>query len=329
MIIVNLWFIKHSNGLFHYGLDYAAALGDSVREIWVRDQALALAVQHRLPGHAVRVLGRAALIGSMVRARVLQDVLFTASSHPFALSARSVVVLHDSFPFIGRVGRVKRWLFLAGLRLTRATAAYINTSDAAHFLHQHGVPDGRTVYLPNRIGAMKPARRDGNVRAGPSLTIALFGTDSPKKNYDSLFAAATPWTGHVPVTWRIFGHRNSYTDHLLAAHPACRIDIVGSDGQSMEAFLSTADVAVSIARSEGFARPVALALMSGIPTYLLDTPVFREFYDGSARFFATVPDLVAAVAAIRHGDVQDRPVLQTEQALLADFDRGVSWLQAR
>ena len=104
MIVVNLWFVKHTNGMFHYGLDYAEALGSAVREIWVRDALLAEAASERLPQTAVRILSGSSLIGSVLRFRRSKVVLFSPSSHPVVSIRRQVVVLLDSYPFESPVG---------------------------------------------------------------------------------------------------------------------------------------------------------------------------------------------------------------------------------
>jgi hypothetical protein len=128
--------------------------------------------------------------------------------------------------------------------------------------------------------------------------------------------------------WRIFGHHNAYTERLRTAYPELVIEVVGSDSLSMSAFIRSIDIAVSVAEGEGFARPVALALMSGCPTFLLDTPVFREFYTGSAEMFETPAALVAALAALRPGQEMARPQLAGEHALRRGFQAGVAWLKA-
>lgn len=325
-IVINLWFIKHSNGLFHYGLDYAEALGEAVDAIWVRDDALAVAVRRRLPQVCVRLLSPRTLGTGLIGVAMRRALLFTPSSHPVAFVRRQVVVVHDSFPFTGRVGRVKLALFRTALAVSGATAGYINHADAEAFLARCGVPAARRRFLPNRIGIAAP-------RAGPraaesrDIVIGLFGSDSPKKNYDALFAAAMAVPPARPFLWRIFGHANDYTDRLRRDHPALAIEVIESDRMTMEAFVADLDVAVSVAEGEGFARPVALSLMCGVPTLLLDTPVFREFYAGSAELFGTVPALVDAIPA--RIDDPAPPRFARAAGLREDFAAAVEWLRGR
>lgn len=328
-IIVNLWFIRHSNGLFHYGLDYAEALGDAVGAIWVRDEVLAAAVRKRLPQACVRQLTPRALFLALGRVATGAALLFTPSSHPIAFVRRQVVVVHDSYPFTGRVGRIKLALFRTALAVSGATAGYINHADARAFLRQCGLLASRTRFLPNRIGITGPRSKASSGRRAAGLettVIGLFGSDSPKKNYDALFAAAMaaqPATRQIE--WRIFGHANAYTDRLQRDHPTLAIKVIESDRMTMETFVDDLDIAVSIAAGEGFARPVALALMRGVPTLLLDTPVFREFYAGSAALFDTPEALVAAIP--ENLDDSKQPRFARADELRADFANGVAWLR--
>jgi hypothetical protein len=328
MIVVNLWFIKHSNGLFHYGMDYAVALSADVREIWVRDDTLARLVAARLPTVPIRILDAKSLVRAALATVRRRDALFTPSSHPIAFVPRQTVVVHDSFPFEGKAGRLKRLLFRVGLFASHGVAGYINHVDGYQFLETCGVPSRRTRYLPNRIG--DTCASAGNpAMVGDRIVVGLFGSDSPKKNYDAMFAQAKPIARLADVQWRIFGHENEYTERLKQDYPSCPIVVVASDTMTLDEFLDTIDIAVSTAKGEGFARPIALSLMRGIPTWLLDTPVFREFYQGSARLFPTVAALVDALAAIEPGDRLERPVLRTENALRTDFVAGIAWLKQR
>lgn len=330
MIVANLWFIKHSNGLFHYGLDYAEALGNDVREFWVRDEHLGEAVRKRLPSATVKAMSAKRMLIEVARAGKRGDLLFTASSHPLALSSRLVVVVHDSFPFKGLAGRAKKLLFRLGLHLTRGWAAYVNEADGRHFLQNLGITETEIKFMPNKIAnASCEIERSPLVSLGNSITIGLFGTDSPKKNYEELFDTYSQSNHDMKVIWRIYGHNNDYTKRLMASYPDCSIHIIDSDSQTMEEFIAGLDLAVSPARDEGFARPIALALMRGVPTFLLDIPVFREFYAGSALLFANVESLVSAITALREGDSLERPSLQTEATLRVAFEEAIAWLRSR
>lgn len=329
MLVINMWFIKHTNGLYYYGLDYATALGDEVREIWVRNAELARAVRERLPTATVLVLTARSLPSELLRVRRLGYFMFTPSSHPLPLLRRQIVVVHDSFPFKGGAGAVKLLLFRLGLALSQGMAAYINCADGRAFLARCGLSEGRMRFLPNRIaGAIR------NGEAAPlvvdeRLVVGLFGSDSPKKNYDALFASFDARPRATEVIWRIYGHPNAYTDRLRTDYPDLAIEVVSSDHMKMEEFINSIDLAISVALGEGFARPIALALMHGVPTLLLDTAVFREFYAASAQLFATPGALANSLMSLRPGSRLERPRFAKEAELRADFDRAIMWLRSR
>lgn len=328
MIVVNMWFIKHTNGLFHYGLDYAEALGERVRVLWVRDAKLAGAIAMRLPDVDVKVLTVREMLSELGGVRKRGDLMFTPSSHPLAPIRRQIVVMHDSFPFVGGAGKVKLLLFLLGLAISGSMVAYINRAEGRRFLRHYGLTDARLRYLPNRIVAPSPDRVRTSTPLRQPIVVGLFGSDSPKKNYDALFTAFGAASGALSIIWRIYGHENAYTDQLRSAYPELKIEIVDSDSLSMEEFTASIDLVVSVARGEGFARPIASALMRGTPACLLDTPVFREFYSDSARFFTSAEALASYIAGLRVGDELAPAHLASSDTLRSDFSHAVAWLES-
>jgi hypothetical protein len=330
VIIVNMWFIKHSNGLFHYGLDYASALGRSVREVWVRNAGMAMMVNQRLPEVDVRIVGMRDVLSGLACAGRNSDLVFTPSSHPVALIFRQVVVVHDSFPFVGRLGAIKLAMFRIALLLSGAWVAYVNRSDSYRFLRSIGLADKRMHYLPNHIPLPHREQTVRPIHLHDNLVVGLFGSDSPKKNYHHLFAsfeeACQP--SSLSVVWRIYGHDNAYTQELRARFSNLVIEVVRSDELPIAGFLSSIDLAVSGALGEGFGRPIAAALVRGIPTMLIDTPVFREFYADSAKLFSTMDALTTAIAALRSGQQLERSHLASGSVLRKDFSDAVAWLRS-
>ncbi len=327
MVIVNTFFIKRSNGLFHYGMDYAEALGSQVREVWARTDATAEAASRRLPGRRVVRVSPLQLPWRLRAAARNGELVFTPSSHPLGLGARTVVVVHDCFPFQGKVGRIKKHLVRAGLRDPRISAAYVNRAEALAFLEDLGALAERMHYLPNKVGQLAAPRRQPRM-VGPAPRIGLFGSDSEKKNYASLFAAASRAHLGISPVWTIYGHKNAYTQSLQAHFGGCRIEVVDSDRCGIDEFVESLDLAVSPAIGEGFARPVALALQHGVPTFLLDCPVFREFYAGSAQLFGDIEELIGAIAALTPDTTLAPSRLASEQDLSAAFADGVAWLSS-
>jgi hypothetical protein len=76
------------------------------------------------------------------------------------------------------------------------------------------------------------------------------------------------------------------------------IELVASDDVAMMAFFDDVDLIVSVSTGEGFCRPVAQALSYGVPCWLLEDEVFREFYDGYANFSSSVSDLVSKLLVV-------------------------------
>lgn len=330
-MLINLAFIKAANGLFYYALDYVAALEATTSAILVRTPALAAAVQRRFPDAPLRVAGPWQAARAVMAASRRGEMVFTPSSHPVPGCDRQLVVLHDSYPFDGVKGRAKAALFFLALRTSRAAAGYINVSDARAFLERGGVPAGRLVSSPNRMALPADPPRRGSLVVPDRPVIGLFGTDSPKKNYDRLFAAVAACGPDraAGATFRLYGQPNDYAARLIAGFPQLDIAVADSSAIDLDGFIGTVDLVASAATREGFGRPMALALASGVPAWLVDAPVFREFYGPAATFHADPAALGAAIAALAPGTVLARPIFALPEAATRDFDQCIAWLTAR
>ena len=94
---------------------------------------------------------------------------------------------------------------------------------------------------------------------------------------------------------------------MRAQHSEAHISLYESDRVGLDEFMAGIDVLVSVAELEGFGRPIAAAMQSGIPCYLLRKPVFLEFFDG-AHFFDDVTGLVGGLhKAMVEGFPAQRP----------------------
>lgn len=325
-MLINLAFIKATNGLFYFGLDYVTALGDSISSILVRTAEQAAVLRERVPDRDVSIVTpwQAALL---VRAACRRgEMTFTPSSHPIPGCARQMVVVHDTFPFQGRKGAAKATLFLLALRASRAHAGYINHCDAKAFLVRGGVPAARLHSSPNHM--ILPDRRAGGVLTfSGHVSVGLLGTDSPKKNYPALFEAlaASPAADRLRLV--LYGQPNAYADTLIDRFSTLAISICDSRERDLNAFVSSVDLLASAATQEGFSRPVAAALAGGVPCWIVDAPVFREFYEGAARFHDNIAELAAALLALAPGMSIDRPHYRLPHTLDDDFRNCVAWLR--
>lgn len=332
-MLINLAFIKATNGLFYFALDYIQALEATTSAILVRTPALAAAVQRRFPAVSVRVAGPWQAARMVWAASRRGEMVFTPSSHPIPWCDRQMVVLHDSFPFDGAKGRVKATLFFLALRSSQAAAGYINISDARAFLQCGGLPLERLVSSPNWMAPPAQAPLHGPLIVSERPVIGLFGTDSPKKNYDLLFAAVaahvSPRAPSSRAAFRLYGQSNVYASRIMAAFPQLDIAITDSSTVDLDAFVRSVDFVAAAATREGFGRPMALALASGVPAWIVDAPVFREFYGQAATFHADPAALGVAIALLSPGIALPRPAFALPEAATRDFNQCIAWLTAR
>lgn len=283
VMLCNFFHIKTSNGLFFYGIDYIKENLDIVHLVLVRP-ALEEHVRKALPGISVIPCSTLDYLIEIVRAATRGHLIFTPSSHPFPFVSHQCVVFHDYFPFQGSIRSFfKRCILELSLKTSRCRVAYINRTEAQQFLKRLGVREERMIFAPNRF----PERTSHAKRVPEAMEITvvgLLGTDSPKKNYDSLFRAVRLAELSSQLHFRVFGHNTPYYQKIKSSFPDLQFHLIESDKQNMEDFIVSVDVLASASSQEGFGRPIASALLAGVPVELLDSAVFREFFSGGARF---------------------------------------------
>lgn len=293
--IFNLWHLKRTNGMYYFGLDYAQRLPFEW-VVWVRpgfpiDGLKAVGFKD------VRELRPLAYMQALWRAHKKSLPLFCPSSHPIPFIAPQVIIVHDSYPFQRGAGLIKRWLLRRALSAQGMHAGYINHVDSRRFLLGIGMQERAMFYTPNFMGVSPRTSKEPRVHP-PRLTIGLIGTDSEKKRYEMLFDEVRgSRDGARSLAFKAYGHETAYFSDLKAKYSDLNVDLVSSDDTVMSTFLGNVDIIVSVSRGEGFCRPVARALASGVPCWLLEDEVFREFYDGYADFSPSVADLVSKLLA--------------------------------
>jgi len=298
MIAANFYHIKSTNGLYFYGLDYLRENLDLVRLVLVR-RSLEAKIREALPCVHVIACSASRYLREVARASLRGDLLYTPTSHPLPGINRQWIVLHDAYPFeIGPMARLKRLLLQTSLSLSRCKVGYINRSDAKSFVETLGVAPDRMIFAPNRFP--EPARRLVSTTAAVEgvTIVGLLGTDSAKKNYDRLFAAVRRAGLSKLLAFRVYGHETTYFSNICAQFAELKIELVRSDGERLNDFMSRVDVLASASAQEGFGRPIAAALLAGMRVELLDRPVFREFFSGGARFHSDVHMLVQSLPSI-------------------------------
>jgi len=294
VITANFFHIKSTNGLFFYGMDYLRENIDLVRVILARP-SLATAIRELLPECRTVSCSASRYVNEAARASWRGDLLFTPTPHPLPGINRQWIVLHDAYPFqVGAKSALKRWLLRSSIAMSRCKVGYINRSDAQPFVAGLGVSPQRMVFAPNRFPA--PANRSArSVHAGGVSVVGLLGTDSPKKNYERLFAAVRRAELLPRLSFRIYGHDTIYFRAVRSAFPDLSIELALSDTESLDHFMSKVDVLASASEQEGFGRPIAAALLAGMPVHLLDRPVFREFFSGGAHYYTDVDSLARSL----------------------------------
>ncbi|MCV2369876.1 glycosyltransferase family protein [Roseateles oligotrophus] len=303
MITANFFHIKSTNGLFFYGLDYLRENIDLVRVILVRP-SLAASVRELLPACRTVACSTSRYVKETVQASWRGDLLFTPTPHPLPGINRQWIVLHDAYPFeMGSRSGLKRNLLRLSLAMSYCRVGYINRSDAQPFVAGLGVSPQRMVFAPNRFPA--PANRTARPALASALpVVGLLGTDSPKKNYERLFVAVRRAELQRQLSFRIYGHDTAYLRAVCGAFPDVSVELARSDNESLDAFMSQVEVIASVAEQEGFGRPIASALLAGMPVHLLDRPVFREFFSGGAQFH---PDVDALARALPRSTAAEEP----------------------
>lgn len=314
MIVGNFFHIKATNGLFFYGLDYLRDNLDLVRLVLVRTE-LGHRVKEALPSVEVVVCSKGRYLLEVMRSRFRRDLLYTPTSHPLPLIDRQWIVLHDAYPFeVGPRSKLKRFLLKWSLAFSRCRVGYINRSDTLPFVASLGVVSQRMMFAPNRFP--EPAKRVAPVRSSSQVTtVGLLGTDSAKKNYDRFFTAVRGAALSSRLAFRVYGHDTAYFRDILDKFSDLQIALARSDEASIEQFMSSVDVFASASEQEGFGRPIASALLAGMPVELLDRPVFREFFTGGARFHTDLYALVLSLPQLPGSNERDTPYLPPAEVI--------------
>lgn len=287
-MLANLYPIKSANGLLWYAIDYLR--GAPVGTVVLCRAEFTLLIKNQLPLANIIDCHGAGLAKYLVGAMLKRQRLVTFTPHPLPMYGNQVVVVHDDFPFLGRLGLLKRTLFRLGAVTSGCKVGYINRSNALRFVDAVGVREDRRFFVPNRTPVVSRPVDSTSLTCSPG-TIGLFGTDSPKKQYRMLLDSARRLGKTKGYRFRFYGAENAYTRSLRLEFPHADLEVVDSSEVSMPSFLRGIDAAVSSSNGEGFGRPLAMALTLGIPTFLLESDTFREFFDGSAVFYSHIDEL--------------------------------------
>jgi hypothetical protein len=315
MIVANLFFVKNTNGLFYYSIDYLENQKDIVRKILVRPE-MQLAAERLFPEFSIQTCSNffSLLLHAFIAARK-GDLIYTPTPHPLPVINHQWIVIHDRYPFLSGIGRLKLLLLRMSLATSHCKIAYINESETREFVQTLNFPQQRLIFAPNIVND-KVAEFPRYGYSGGSLRVGLVGTDSAKKCYSELLESVTSAGLLSDIEFVVFGHPSAYFITVCRHHPSARITLQNSDVHSLKDFLADVDLVVSVAKLEGFGRPIASALVEQVPCFLLRRPVFLEFFP-TATFFETITSLVAALGDVLKNGIPKQPPYTPPLCLIA------------
>ncbi len=294
-MILNLYFIKNTNGLFYYSLDYYESLKSDIEYVIVNDAIFYAASKYFGQG-LIKKMTLLQFLGFCIHAFKENIFIFTPSSHPIPFVRNQLVVVHDPYPFYGGIiQNIKRFLLKISLITSRCNVGHINTSNSLPFIEKLNVPNCKRVFMPNKFPDPPQTRLIGSRKIDDNIRIGLVGTDSAKKRYELLFKEILLKDLENSIDIKLYGHHNSYVSNLCSKFDSINVEVINSDSISLQAFLTEIDILVSVAIDEGFSRPIAAALQSGIPCHLLESPVFSEFYSGYAYLYHDIQALIEGI----------------------------------
>ncbi|MCB8747112.1 hypothetical protein LHU53_09350 [Rhodoferax sp. U2-2l] len=328
MIVANFYHLKNTNGLFYYGVDYLIDSQKNIRKVLVRS-SLRTAVEQLFPAVEVVVCNPWRLALEVVQAALQDDFVYAPSSHPMPFLSKQMVVVHDVFPFLGRLGRLKRFLLRMSLFTSQCKVGYINKCDAQPFIQSLGVTASRQIFAPNKFPVAHRSIPENRLDQMSRITVGLMGTDSIKKNYPTLFAATLATNNNGSIDFLLYGHHTQYYHDLVHQFPDINERLVESDHCSLDTFFSQIDLIASVADHEGFGRPIAAALSAGVPCLLIERPVFREFFEGAAQFFPDVNTLIKKMVEIQTAGKVEAVTYTPPVSMVTAYRETVVYLQAQ
>jgi hypothetical protein len=297
-LVINLFPLKAENGMFYYGLDYIKALGspDSV----ICRRGMAKAVQDAFPDTRVLSGGLLSSCLRLYRSAIRGAFIYCPTPHPLPFIRRQFVVLHDLYPFLhGHLHRLKAPLLQIALKSSKFMVGYINRSECLPYLNRLGLQPNRLLFVPNLIEwPQRPSESPISSAKGQTV-VGLLGTDSPKKRYEELFREVIRLGLQEKLRFRVFGFRSSYIDGILEQFPTIQLALVNSSKHSMQDFIASVHALVSLSPEEGFGRPLALAVLLGMPVFMPKCPLAEEFYSGFATQFEAMDRLALLLASGR------------------------------
>jgi hypothetical protein len=329
MVVVNLFGLKQTNGMYFYALDYMKHIDEIDKVIVNKHLYSKLQSSERCRYKCCNFFE---MLIELVSCIFKGKFIYTPTSHPIPFYNKQLVIIHDIYPFQhGRLAKIKKVLFDFGVFTSRSSVGYINKSEVLPYIKKNKCVSGETLFLPNLIPEVDNIIFSPKMKKCGEIAIGLIGSDSNKKNYHLLCQKLLDHGCEKNLKLIIYGHSNYYTDSLISSFPSVDINVIQSDSQSLSKFFSLLDVVVSVAEGEGFGRPLSSAIAVGIPCYLISNPINNEFFS-SVHPSGNVDDIVLRLKKdIEKESIYDFSVEKDEfiNSNVNNFNIAVSTLKRR
>ncbi|EFJ2674148.1 glycosyltransferase [Escherichia coli] len=311
-IVINLWHIKNTNGLFYYALDYIDHITAEKIILLNVNFPNSEAIERLSGNNKILKLSLLNYVMFMFKCFIEHNLIFTPSSHPIPFIKKQLVIVHDMYPFHGFKGNLKKILFCISAKISRCKIGYINRSQVLPALLNLGINPRQLVFAPNKFPDLFSNPLNRIPYDKKKIIVGLVGTDSDKKNYHELLSSIRHRKLHGQFNLMIYGHETPYFKRVNSDFPDLNISLVKSDVTSLRDFLTNINILISICRTEGFGRPIATALVNGVPCFLINCPVFREFFSNSANVYPTTDELINAILEMKDIPINKAFIIPTD-----------------
>jgi len=268
--------------------------------------------------------------------RLRPDVFFGAGyTAPLRLACPSVLAVYDvsffAHPewFPTRQGWRRRTLPRASARRAHSVVT-ISEFSAGEITTYLGVPRPAIHVAPPGapdVSTMRPARSSSR-----EPLVLYVGSIFERRQIPLLIEAFARTASSVPDARLVLAGDNRTTPPISPSNIAHAFGV--GDRVDWRAYVTDAELAELYGRArafaflsdyEGFGLTPLEALAHGVPSVLLDTPVAREIYDGSALIVSRQVDAVGdALSRLLTDDQKHAQVVESGQARMARF----SWRES-